>query len=593
MLSHFRKLNTPLKSVHAYPTLNSQIDRFSSRGWNSVLAWNLWSAWADQTFLSTEERRWLEEVEPFDEWEEFALFCSHYCLVHAKTSKGELRAVGNEMFDLRSQPGHLTMRSYECSGQRGQRRFAAAMLLPGDEGATDRSPGIIVNTLGMGTKSRLQSCDIFSPGDNSKDRELAFDGGGPAARMCHSLSDLGGDYGVLLAGGRGSPSDPYRDCWIFNKKTTFWKRTHDLPAPLYRHSVTSLGQSGLALLAGGKLSATGTSGDFLLYNPTAGWVVCGIAGDTKPQVVYGAIFASSGVSDGRKDCPRGIFAGGICDGLIARQVLAWELDISDIKVCLQRFRLYVTGFPPGRRQRPELTGYQKPTIRFQNLVDGNQGQQNTLERFGAVCYWDGEKYTIIGGVIRDQLLPRSLEFLHWSDVWPGLGSIKKLLVSNVTGVETTQQLPLCIGTSTIPLRDGGLVVLGGGATCFSMGTFWNKGIFSFYPAAQNNGEMLPSTDTTGWIHEKTLDIVPGESHVPVAPMLETGATSDRQSIRTIPRVGLETAEDFSRIVRNGQPIVLDGLNLGRCVSEWNLDHLTEKVGHERKVCTSHSFNLPP
>jgi tRNA wybutosine-synthesizing protein 4 len=197
----------------------------------------------------------------------------------------------------------------------------------------------------------------------------------------------------------------------------------------------------------------------------------------------------------------------------------------------------------------------------------------------------------MGGVIRNQLLPRNLEFLHWSDVGPGIGSIKNLLVSNVMGVETPPQLPLCIGTSTIPLRDGGFVVLGGGATCFSMGTFWNKGIFSFYPATQNNWEMLPSTDITGWIHEKTLDIVPGERHIPVAPMLKTGAMSDRQSIRTIPHVGLETAEDFSRIVRKGQPIVLERLNIGRCVSEWNLDHLAEKVGHERKVCTSHSFNL--
>jgi len=339
MLSHFQKLNTPLKSVHTYSTLNSQLERFSSRGWKSVLAWTLWQAWADETFLRHEERRKLDAVEPFDEWEEFAIFGSHYCIIHAKTQPGDVKIAGTR--DVSSHDAlsrglpyeKLDVRFDECLGQRGQRRFAAAMLLPQGNEEKGSNRVVIVNTLGLGTKSRLQSCDVYSRGDSTAARELTFGDGGPVTRMCHTLTDLGGDFGVLLAGGRASPTDAFKDCWVFNKSTNNWTRAQDLPVPLYRHSVTSLGHSGMALLAGGAGSSAELFGDLLVYSPEAGWANCEVSGDTKPLAVCGAILASRGVKKGGDESFHGLFAGGIRDGLVARQMLAWELNVSDKKVC--------------------------------------------------------------------------------------------------------------------------------------------------------------------------------------------------------------------------------------------------------------------
>ena len=93
MLSHFEKLKTPLKSVFAYPDIQSQQARFINRGWSQVDVSSLWQIWSSDEWLSADKRKWLDTIEPFDEWEEFALFASHYCVVMAKVYPGSITTV--------------------------------------------------------------------------------------------------------------------------------------------------------------------------------------------------------------------------------------------------------------------------------------------------------------------------------------------------------------------------------------------------------------------------------------------------------------------------------------------------------------------
>lgn len=78
MLSHFEKLSTPLRSIEVYPTVESQISRFQERGWSFIEIKDLWQTWSSEQFVSDSERIALDDVEPFDEWEEFILFARHY-----------------------------------------------------------------------------------------------------------------------------------------------------------------------------------------------------------------------------------------------------------------------------------------------------------------------------------------------------------------------------------------------------------------------------------------------------------------------------------------------------------------------------------
>jgi len=337
MLNHFEKLNSQLKSVHTYPTLSSQLERFSSRGWGSVRALTLWQAWSDDEFFTTEDRQKLEEIDPFDEWEEFALFGSHYCLIHARAEKGEVRVVGYSgvgEYETHGNPTpdiSLVVQHDECSGQRGQRRFAAAMVLSEESDSNQSNQSIIVNTLGLGTKGRLQSCDVFHHGSHDAAVGMSFGDGGPASRMCHSLTHLGEGHGSLLSGGRAAPFNPFQDCWLFDKTTKIWNRTHDLPIPLYRHSATSL-TGGLALLAGGRTSKGAAFEEFLLYEPKIGWIACEVVGEVKPTPVYGAALAARDTDVSSSGKRRGVYIGGLRNGTIVDQILSWELDVTDRKV---------------------------------------------------------------------------------------------------------------------------------------------------------------------------------------------------------------------------------------------------------------------
>jgi tRNA wybutosine-synthesizing protein 4 len=114
-----------------------------------------------------------------------------------------------------------------------------------------------------------------------------------------------------------------------------------------------------------------------------------------------------------------------------------------------------------------------------------------------------------------------------------------------------------------------------------MGTFWNKGVYTLQIpglVGKQNGVSLPALQ---WVHEKTIDIVPIQRKPPAAPKLENNG--EPAQITAIPRLKLETADDFLKVVRDGKPVVLESLDLGSCISAWTLDYLVSKVGVDRKV----------
>lgn len=335
MLKHFDKLKTPLKSVLQYPTVHSQEQRFLSRGWTEVQSWTLWEAWADERFMTSADRKSLDHVEPFDEWEELALFASHYfvLLAHTETpaeKPGELTGHYRSSSKLPSspdvQPLPVTMTFSDYPSGRGQRRFAAAMVTEDFYGQR-----LIYNVMGQGPRSRLGSCDIHCTAGGSAQQPFLPGPqlGGPSARVCHTLTDLGA-LGVLLVGGRTSPSAALQDCWLYKKVANRWERAHDLPVPLFRHSVTRLGSSALALLAGGKTNHHSVSSHFYLYHPENGWLQCQVKGE--PLAVFGSVWTEFPSSE--PGLYRGLLYGGMLeDGVPNEQALTWTLDLTDPKVC--------------------------------------------------------------------------------------------------------------------------------------------------------------------------------------------------------------------------------------------------------------------
>ncbi|KAI1210528.1 LCM-domain-containing protein [Annulohypoxylon truncatum] len=560
MLAHFEKLKTPLKSVFAYPTLESQQNRFTSRGWSQVDVNSLWHIWCSDQWLPADERKKIDaiELEPFDEWEEFALFAGHYCVVIATTNSESIPTISNgskNVEGLQIPVSPLSADFSEYSGTRGQRRFGAAMRLKNNLGEE-----FLANTFGSGTNTRLRSYDLYER--ESPLQDIVTHHTGPNSRMCHTITDLG-DYRSLLVGGRTSPSSPLRDCWLFDKRVNTWQRVDDLPLPIYRHGMTRLGNSNMALLIGGKSGSSTIFEGCLLYSPSSGWVECEILGSNYVPI-FGGLLTSlheatrSSTSNGVQFS--GVLIGGISqEGIIASQILRWVLEL------------------------PE-TG--KPTISFTPLSDmeipgpwardvhGINNPDGLINRFGATGFVSSEGHlTVIGGIIADGIVTRDIEVL----VVDISGSHYKIL--STYRIEVVPR-PLLIGVS-IELVDGNqLVIMGGGATCFSMGTFWNHGCFTLqYNQAVTNDTLIESK-TRIWKHSRIVELTDEAKRQDVPASLHNGQVAVKVDI---PRVQIGTAAAFLAALKAGKPVVIEGGNLGGCVQSWSSEHIVKQLGFDRKV----------
>lgn len=328
MLQHFEKLSCPIKSVATYPTIARQCERFRNRGWSTIDGQSLWSAWSGNSFLTPEERRELDRIEPFDEHEEFALFASHYLLLHARSYGDKTTRMPADLPVSQPPIKYIETAEVKLTANRGLRRFGAAMAVKDHFGSES-----IINCLGLGHNNRLSSYDVYARGRPShvhiKPR------GGPSSRMCSTLTDIG--HVVLLAGGRSSPSTPMSDCWIFRKDTKVWDRTYDMPLPLYRHSACRLAHSSLVLIVGGKTGTTGISDLVTVYHPEDGWLKCNVEGPVRPKVVFGAALTCSNRQPGCQLAFTGLLMGGISEGVIDRRIQKWTLSFEDNKVSLVTF----------------------------------------------------------------------------------------------------------------------------------------------------------------------------------------------------------------------------------------------------------------
>lgn len=569
MLSHFEKLNTPLKSVFTYPTLEAQCRRFSSLGWAHADVKNLWQIWSDDEWLSPEVRRKLDRIEPFDEWEEFALFANHYCVVTAKTDApcGSISSIESTApvpkFQVVSTPAYFN--EYELP--HGKRRFGATMTFKDDWGQS-----IAANTFGLGANDRKRSYDIHSQSATPQDIEKTHPG--PPSRVCHVITDLG-SHGNLLSGGRASPANAFRDCWLFEKGSRSWTRLEDLPVPLYRHAVTRLGRSNMALLIGGKTGSSSMFEGCLLYRPGSGWVECKISGSTYRPTFGAALTSFDEVHVESNDkLPNtdvrfsGILSGGLLeDNTMPKQLLCWDLAL------------------PADDVRPTITF---EVLRAHVAADLHENPSEVtnadilVNRFGASVFPYNKDYIVmIGGIIHGGILPKEYEILVIS-VFQSEYTILAGYNLATPQESSTIPRPLLVGVSTFMAKDDSLAIMGGGATCFSMGTYWNKGCYSIpiSLAHLGKGKARSYILNAPWRFSQLVEVTEG----PQAELVSAIQGDKRHIAKVeIPRIRLSTKSSFLEVMKRGKPFIIEGNQPGSCIKAWKPGYLTRKVGHERKV----------
>ena len=544
MLSHFNKLRTPL---HHIGTMEAMKSRFVSAGWpeGEVEIQTLWELWDDPEIISDEERMSLNVVEPFDEWEEFATFASHYFLLIAKRMLDPASAFERfpiSLSQLSSQPVSLaggqpsvrrptvttgksqsTLYVQDIPGDRAPRRFGAAIPATTET----RNRHTIALHGGLGTQQRRIDCDTYS--SSGGDEQIH---GPPLEQgiMCHTATQLGSSDDCMIAGGRTSPDRAFADSWL--REDGVWTRVQDLPKARYRHCAMSVnlatadaGVEHTVLLHGGKASSGHVMDDWILWRGKKnGWQVLDVVGD-RPNARFGA----SMITD--EDGVSGIFLGGMtASGRFHHDLWRWRLQQNLTISC------------------------QDMTREAMETMESNAA---VFARFGAQLVRSEDGILLVGGVTESRLLTRQTQILNLKTLQP---------------VEIVNARALLVGSTVVDVPEG-VLVLGGGATCFSFGTYWSASYLLARAEAQTEDTKWQSTSGCDGSRPERANLV-----------LQTSGEAGKSPTPTaVPRVRLESPTEFSARVAASTPVILTDLDLGPCTTTWTPEYLKHAVGAERPV----------
>lgn len=451
MMQHFVNLGTPLRCVQKYPLLQDQEERFLRAGYRSVQARTLWQLWQDQSAVAPDLRLHLNKVEPFDEWEEFALFSSHYFILVAMKGSTPSPSPNNQGSlipkypNLICQPPVSKPRSIPVddrvvlnalsSQAKHRRKFGAAIPF------SDQTIGIHG---GSGDKGRLNTTTRYQNLDlEARDAKFSNPPIDIEARVCHTITALD-DRKFMLAGGRTSPDKALHECWLYCSGR--WKPVENLPIPLYRHGATAVAYGTVdagILVFGGKTTGGVVVSQWFIWREASGWEeVCSSSGKLLPR--FGATIASISAR-------RGILLGGMTeDGILCDEVWEWTI---------------------GHGKETNTTLQLKVLDSFR-----------IAPRFGAFLAWSPVGLLIIGG-ISTSLIPLEEEILRLSNEAYGKVNGSTVFEPTAISIDFDGHRPLLIGHAVCASRDA-LLITGGGAVCFSFG------MFRFWMREQRTQEVL-------------------------------------------------------------------------------------------------------
>lgn len=441
MLQHFRRLHSPLHGLELFPDVEAQRQRFLQAGWTACRALDLNEFY--RRLLPAEERRRVEMLEPFDEYEEWHLKCSHYFILAA--SKGDILSetpvfLSSETSfhtDPASPSGFLSARVVTSDHQHSSlKRYGHTSVL--------LSPGIIFSAGGFGEQegrhcrvsmfhllsrscdSEWKGCEISPLGTESQ-----WDG-----RLYHTMTRLS-DTRVLVLGGRRSPVSPASgalqlDLFKSEKNSTEGQNVRVTKAALeegcmlsrWRHSTTEVyyqNQRYLFVYGGRSVAEPVLSDCCFLHVETMAWVRIPVQG-TSPE--------------GRHSHSACSWQGG---ALIAGGLGASEEPLNSV--------LFL---------RPVSTGFLWESIDIQPPI---------TPRYSHTSHIFNGKLLLVGGV-----------WIHSSSV-PGV-----TVISLTTGLSSEYQIdtasvpwPLMLHNHSSALlpEEQQLLLIGGGGNCFSFGTYFN------------------------------------------------------------------------------------------------------------------------
>lgn len=519
MLKHFNQLNTPLNSVLTYQQVSDQHNRFKSRGWTKVQAADLFTFY--ETAITREQKEFLDTVEAFDEWEEFVLFCQHYVILFASTSESDKSPFIQEFTPLATLPreGQLDVITRAAGAPAHyHKKFAAGAAF--SESAVISNGGLSTNRTNDSVLISSASTDTFPLAPETFQE-----------RMCHTLTRLD-DGKIVLVGGRLAPNKPLSDCWVLSDGK--WKRGADLPAPRYRHhSIATL--DGSVIVFGGK-GRTTEAASWIEYKEGS-WKTLSTSGDVLPNIYSSAVAWN-------KATGKGFIFGGY-------------LNADTMNYDVFSFHISNTG------------------VSITNISSSlNESSRVLVSRLGAkASYLSGLIY-IVGGVTDSRAKAMKYTVIEFD---PASSTVIPLAYASsvLDPKSATATLPIFVGFN-MDVVDGALITYGGGAVCFSFGSYWDD-ITVLKPQSSQ-------LENVHLIH-KSAKLV--SAAAPVTPA--SNSTTGVPVPAPVPEIDLSTIgtsfQNFlDKVYTTQTPHVMRNLDLGPCLTKWkDAQYLADTVGRDTEI----------
>ena len=531
MLAHFKEQHNDLRCIHRYPLLIDQEQRYITRGWTSVNARSLWDLWCDDNFVPVSERVALNSVEPFDEWEEFALFTSHYFLLLASSTWGNSVDKGLPKI---SRSGYAKQNTRVTVHQGAEQQVPSRIhgaLLQSSSHSFEHHGGY------SGTK-RLETTDIYCTGNAPDSPEFLK----IPARQCHTITKLNGKFDCLLVGGRNAPTQGLSDCWL--RRNGKWTSVDPLPIPLYRHSAVLVknpaNKTEGVLIFGGRSTGGNVMGTWILWTESTGWKVLACDEDHRVTPRFSAAMISLG------QLQSGILLGGMCeDGTVISNFHRWSVNFESNTIAIE-------------------SSFRQDPVNW------------SICRVGACLNYSPLGLLLIGGIEFRGIPPSGQEIVKLTPIASTSSYSAEAILRD--GEPACNPQPLLVGHTAI--WDGeGLVMIGGGATCFSFNTHLNRHIWKMN--RQGNVEFAswrlchysqePNEPLSKRLKALTINRTPDKLPIMV------------EEFKHVRRGKLSNTKNLLNCIRENEPFVFEGVNLGDCTDKWTTEYLKSKVGPDRSV----------
>ncbi|KAL9624096.1 MAG: hypothetical protein Q9160_001618 [Pyrenula sp. 1 TL-2023] len=337
------------------------------------------------------------------------------------------------------------------------------------------------------------------------------------------------------------------DCWLWRDDS--WSRSTNLPDPRFRHAASVVAHSlhtGVVIF-GGKANQQTILGDWLFWEEERGWRKLKVLGQT-PDARFGSTMISF-------DHNQGLLFGGMnSQGIILDELWVWCVlpDTCAIELsCIS---------DPSRARSPDSA---------------------QLCRFGATAHVTSSRLAVIGGLGVNGCLPRAEELMFFDIKWDGRAPLVNPSGTALQDCMSDVPRPLLVGHCSFVGTNNEIVIIGGGAVCFSFGTFLNNGVWVFSESVLEPGQVWTLEEREETHDHKSNGISQGW----------TGSANASAPISLISSCSLGiNGKDFEQIIGAATPVALREVDLGRCTGQWSSAYLVEAVGIDRQVIVHHPHN---